>query len=279
MPDQHRLFFGQLPFALLGVLDRAGNPWATVLSGRPGFLASPDPSILCIDACPADSDPGAEGIYVGARIALLVIELPTRRRNRMNGIVVDLDVSGFVVRVEQSFGNCPQYIQRRDYGGFRPHQFPSAEPLDFDNAWALDLLQRTDTAFIASSTPPRETPPGGGVDVSHRGGMPGFIHIAEDGALEVPDYRGNRYFNTLGNLIAYPRAALAIPDFTTGDLLQLTGSTAIIWDGPLVASIPGAERLWRLQPSRVVRLRDALPLQLGPPEFSPLLFADNDAGR
>jgi hypothetical protein len=49
----------------------------------------------------------AEGIYVGARIALLGIELPTRRRNRMNGVVVDLDVSGFVVRVEQSFGNCP----------------------------------------------------------------------------------------------------------------------------------------------------------------------------
>lgn len=278
MPDQHRLFFAQLPFALLGVLDRVGNPWATVLSGRPGFLASPDPMFLCIDAFPADSDPAAEGIYVGARIALLGIELPTRRRNRMNGVVVDLDVSRFVVRVEQSFGNCPQYIQRRDYGGFRPAGFPRAEPLDLDDGWALDLLRRTDTAFVGSSTPPGKAQPGGGVDVSHRGGMPGFIHIAEDGALEIPDYRGNRYFNTLGNLIAYPRAALAVPDFTRGDLLQLTGPAEIIWDGPSVASVPRAERLWRLKPSRMVRLRDALPLRLGPPEFSPLLLADN-AGR
>jgi hypothetical protein len=93
---------------------------------------------------------------VGARIALLGIELPTRRRNRMNGVVVDLDVSGFVVRVEQSFGNCPQYIQRRDYGGLRPPRFPTAEPLDPKDEWALDLLRRADSAFVVSSTPPAE---------------------------------------------------------------------------------------------------------------------------
>jgi uncharacterized protein len=111
MPDQHRLFFAQLPFAFLGALDRTGRPWVTVLGGRPGFLASPDPKLLCVAAYPPDGDPAAEGILVGARIALLGIELPTRRRNRMNGVVIDLDVGSFMVVVEQSFGNCPQYIQ------------------------------------------------------------------------------------------------------------------------------------------------------------------------
>src|SRR3546814_1739373 len=38
-----------------------------------------------------------------------------------------------------------------------------------------------------------------GVDVSHRGGSPGFLGM-EDGALVWPEYRGNYYFNTLGNL-------------------------------------------------------------------------------
>jgi hypothetical protein len=107
--------------------------------------------------------------------------------------------------------------------------------------------------------------------------MPGFISIAEDGALEIPDYRGNRYFNTLGNLLAYPRAGLAIPDFATGDLLQLTGSAEIVWDGPRVAEHPRAERLWRLRPARMLRLRDAFPIQLGPAEFSPVLLANSDA--
>ena len=278
MPDQHRLFFAQLPFAFLGALDRAGNPWATVLCGRPGFLASPDPRFLSVDAYPPDGDPTAEGLFVGARVALLGIELPTRRRNRMNGVIVDLDISAFTVMVEQSFGNCPQYIQRRHYGAALPPCFPSPEPLGLADDWAHDLLRRADTAFVASSTPPRGSESGAGVDVSHRGGMPGFIRIAEDGVLEIPDYRGNRYFNTLGNLLAYPRAGLAVPDFATGDLLQLTGSAEIAWEPPHTAGPPEAERFWRLKPARMIRLRDAFPVRVGSPEFSPGLLAASNAG-
>lgn len=273
MPDQHRTFFAQLPFALLGVVDRAGNPWATILSGAPGFLWSPDPRVLLIGSCPVDGDPALEGIAVGSRVALLGIELPTRRRNRMNGRVIDLDPSGFAVAVEQSFGNCPQYIQRRDYGPRRPARYPNAEPIGLADPWALDLLRRADTAFVASSTAPKDFQTGAGVDISHRGGRPGFIRIDDDGRLEIPDYRGNRYFNTLGNLVAYPRAGLAVIDFATGDLLQITGATEIVWDGPRVDALPGAERLWRLTPMRMVRLHDVFPLQFGPPEISPVLLA------
>ena len=273
MPDQHRAFFAQLPFALLGVLDPAGNPWATILTGEPGFLSSPNPRILHIGAFPQDGDPAASGILPGARVGLLGIELPTRRRNRMNGRVIDVDVSGFTVTVEHSFGNCPQYIQRRDYGRRRSPSFPEAEPLALGDAGAMSLIAGADTAFVASSTPPGSAQQGGGVDVSHRGGRPGFIRMAEDGALEIPDYRGNRYFNTLGNLLAYPRAGLLIIDFASGDALQITGAAEIVWDGPRVSAAAAAERLWRLKPVRMLRLRGALPFEFGAPEFSPLLAA------
>jgi len=125
MPDQHRTFFAQLPFAVLGALDPAGNPWATILTGEPGFLSSPDPKILHIGAFPQDGDPAASGIVPGARVALLGIELPTRRRNRMNGPVIDIDVAGFTVAVEQSFGNCPQYIQRTARGALLRFRKPN----------------------------------------------------------------------------------------------------------------------------------------------------------
>jgi len=272
MPEQHRAFFAQLPFAVLGALDPVGNPWATVLTGEPGFLSSPNPRILHIGAYPQDGDPAASGILPGARIGLLGIELSTRRRNRMNGRVIDIDVSGFTVMVEQSFGNCPQYIQRRDYGRRRRRAFPEAEPLAFGDAWAMSLVAAADTAFVASSTPPGTAQAGGGVDVSHRGGRPGFIRAGEDGAFEIPDYRGNRFFNTLGNLLAYPRAGLLIVDFASGDVLQMTGTAEIVWDGPLGAA-PAAERLWRLKPVRMLRLRGAFPFEFGSPEFSPLLAA------
>jgi predicted pyridoxine 5'-phosphate oxidase superfamily flavin-nucleotide-binding protein len=272
MPEQHRAFFAQLPFAVLGALDPVGNPWATVLTGEPGFLSSPNPRILHIGAYPQDGDPAASGILPGARIGLLGIELSTRRRNRMNGRVIDIDVSGFTVMVEQSFGNCPQYIQRRDYGRRRRRAFPEAEPLAFGDAWAMSLIAAADTAFVASSTPPGTAQAGGGVDVSHRGGRPGFIRAGEDGAFEIPDYRGNRFFNTLGNLLAYPRAGLLIVDFASGDVLQMTGTAEIVWDGPPGAA-PVAERLWRLKPVRMLRLRGAFPFEFGSPEFSPLLAA------
>jgi hypothetical protein len=67
------------------------------------------------------------------------------------------------------------------------------------------------------------------VDISHRGGPPGFVTLGSNGDLIVPDYRGNRYFNTLGNLLGDPRAALLFIDFERGDLLQLQGSVTIDW--------------------------------------------------
>ncbi len=77
----------------------------------------------------------------------------------------------------------------------------------------------------------------------------------------MPDYRGNRFFNTLGNLAINPRAGLLFINFARGDLLQLAGETRIVWDGPEVAAAAGSERIWRLAPSHGRWLRVALPLR------------------
>jgi predicted pyridoxine 5'-phosphate oxidase superfamily flavin-nucleotide-binding protein len=57
----------------------------------------------------------AEGLTLGAQLGFLGIELHTRRRNRVNGHVVAADAVGFSVEVDQSVGNCPQYIQGREF--------------------------------------------------------------------------------------------------------------------------------------------------------------------
>ncbi|SFM06827.1 Pyridoxamine 5'-phosphate oxidase [Methylorubrum salsuginis] len=89
------------------------------------------------------------------------------------------------------------------------------------------------------------------------------MRVTEDGTLTVPDYAGNRFFNTLGNLLANPRASIAVPDFANGDLLQITGLTELVLDSPEIADFEGAERLWRLTPERVVLRPRALPLLFG----------------
>jgi uncharacterized protein len=120
MPDQHRLFFAQLPFMLVGSVDRTGRPWASLLSGSPGFVQSPDPRLLHVAALPAPGDPLVDALVPGGRVGMLGIELPTRRRNRVNGRIAAADDKGFTLAVEQSFGNCPQYIRTRRHAGLSP---------------------------------------------------------------------------------------------------------------------------------------------------------------
>ncbi|CAN7666846.1 MULTISPECIES: flavin-nucleotide-binding protein [unclassified Variovorax] len=276
MPDQHRSFFAQLPFLIAGSLDAEGRPWASVLAAPPGFAHSPDPMHLRIDARPLRDDPLGAALAPGAPIGLLGIEPHTRRRNRMNGVVEALDAQGFSVAVGQSFGNCPKYIQAREplfVGGAQDaHVGPRSDRLDMK---AQRMVRAADTFFIATAHPSAGDAgsPAHGIDVSHRGGRPGFVQLSGEDTLTVPDFVGNTFFNTLGNIAINPVAGLLFIDFETGDLLQLFVKAEIVWDGPEVAVFAGAERLLRMQVVAAQHAPAALPLRFGPAALSPHLEA------
>jgi predicted pyridoxine 5'-phosphate oxidase superfamily flavin-nucleotide-binding protein len=284
MPGAHRELFEKLPFMAIGALDAEGRPWAEMIAGRPGFVQSPDARTLRIAGRPASQGLLAN-LDPGALVGLLGIELPTRRRNRVNGEVVSSDASELVVRVHQSFGNCPKYIQVR-----RPELVEAASA---NAAWrpegprlsavARALVQRADTFFIVSSTPDAKARPAigsspqsrsSGLDVSHRGGKPGFVRVSsgEADALTFPDFTGNFFFNTLGNLALEPRAGLYFPDFATGDALSLTGRAEVIWEGPELEAFRGAERLVRFVVEAGWFGPGSLPLRsAGAPKLAPQL--------
>lgn len=249
MPDQHRQFFALLPFLLVATVQDDGWPQATVLTGAPGFVHSPDPTTLQV-AAPLAAP-------VGTRIGVLGLDFGTRRRNRANGTVARIDDDGFSIAVEASFGNCPKYIRLRDVapvadaeqGGMAPDAtcfVGLSEP-------ARRMVAAADTLFVATT--------GGeyGADISHRGGAAGFVRIDGD-TLTVPDYAGNRYFNTLGNMLTDARTALLVIDYASGDVLHLQGRAEVDWDGA-AAGLPGAERLWRLRVERGTLRRAAVPLR------------------
>jgi uncharacterized protein len=260
--DQHRQFYPLLPFIVAGAVDSGGDAWATILAGQPGFLQSRDPYRLSIAAARDPGDPAESGLNDGDAVGLLGIELHTRRRNRLNGLVRREDATSFEVLVQQSFGNCPQYVQLRDFAFVRDPATPShttARELDRLDDRTHTMIAGADTFFVASYV--EDAARGRMVDVSHRGGRPGFVRVGADGVLTVPDFSGNRFFNTLGNLIANPKAGLLFVDFETGDLLQLTGDAEVILDSPEIAAVQGAERLWRFAPRRTLHRPDALPLR------------------
>ena len=259
--QQHREFFEQLPFVVVGSIDAAGQPWASIVSGEPGFAHSPDPRHMRVGALPHPEDPLATDLAEGSPIALLGIELATRRRNRLNGTVSARDAQGWTVAVMQSYGNCPQYIQSRDLhfvDDVAPPPVIKGKKLSADDQ---SLIARADTFFIATSNPRHEDGESYGADISHRGGRPGFVRIDDDVTLRVPDYIGNFFFNTIGNLQVNPRAGLLFPDFASGDILMLATHAGVIWDGPEVRNFERAQRLLRFHVISTIRLPQSLPLR------------------
>lgn len=267
MPDQHRTFFGGLPYIFAATLDEHGWPIGTALTGAVGFIRSPDPTTLRIAALPRDGDPAAPGFVEGADIGLIGLDFSNRRRNRANGRLIAVD-DGLTVRVDQSFGNCAQYIQTR-MPSPRPGGTADVEHLSRLGEAAQSLIRTSDAFFVASRSR-AGIGHDGGLDMSHRGGRPGFVGVAGD-QLTIPDFRGNRFYNTLGNLLGDPRAGLLFIDFSSGDLLQLQGHVTIDWhpsDGPA-----GAERLWRVTVEHAWRRRSAFPFHWTFGAYAPTTLA------
>ncbi|MDF2178091.1 pyridoxamine 5'-phosphate oxidase family protein [Aliiglaciecola sp. CAU 1673] len=268
LPDQHREFYQQLPFVFVGHRDQQGWPWASILFGEPGFMHSADPYSLEISALPVAGDPLAEALDANTRIGLLGIELTSRRRNRLAAHISKRQAQGIVLAVDQSFGNCPQYIQIRSMEKRMDSPPAKVEALSQFDEEAMALIRQADTFFVASYFDAGTEDASNGADVSHRGGRPGFIRVDSPASLTIPDYAGNNHFNTLGNFLEYPKAGLLFVDFESGELLTLTGRVEVLWDSPDINFFEGAKRLWRFHLHQGRRIRHALPYRFTLEEYS-----------
>ena len=73
-------------------------------------------------------------------------------------------------------------------------------------------LDAHDRAFVAASPflVLATTAPGGLLDCSPRGDLPGFVHVLDDGRMVLPDRPGNNRVDSLLNVVADPRASLIL---------------------------------------------------------------------
>jgi ferredoxin-NADP reductase/predicted pyridoxine 5'-phosphate oxidase superfamily flavin-nucleotide-binding protein len=275
MPGEHRQFYAQLPFLLVGSVDRSGRPWASVLVGRPGFAHSPEPQTLEIDTPMIFGDPLADNLAPGAQLGILGIEYQSRRRNRMNGEITSVSEAGMAIRIKQAFGNCPKYIQARSFE-FLPEidSIGESQPrhsLSSLNGRAGEIIASADNFYIATHYSQDPGKVSHGADVSHRGGKPGFVRLDDDRTLTFPDFVGNYHFNTLGNIAANPLTGLLFIDFDSGDLLYLTGRAKIIWDSEDRRAFVGAERLVRFTLDEGFLIENAMPIRWDFHGYSPSL--------
>lgn len=265
LPAQHRSFYEGLPFLVAAARDDRGRPWATLLTGRPGFVRAPDETSLRIEAAVPSGDALTGALSPGADVGLLGIDLATRRRNRVNGKLVR---AGPPLRLDvaQAFGNCPQYIHPRDW------RWTAREParvavsrLKGLSARARRWIESADTMFLASGYQGAGEGEAFGMDASHRGGPAGFVEVVSDTRLVFPDYAGNQLFNTVGNLLMDPRVGLLFVRFETGSLLQITGRASVDWNVAGASKHANAQRLVTIDVEDVVEHHDAVPLRWSAP--------------
>jgi uncharacterized protein len=322
MPDQHREFYENQPFLVAAALDsenttREGNMWATMIfpssakksqsrQGKPLKVASsPHSKALQLDARVAPGDALEGHFQLNRRIGLLGIELETKRRNRVNGHISDSSSEGndgskdgqfnVTFTVDQSFGNCPQYITPRQWY-WRQQQSeseaaqaatsPSAGPTPRRSTVLspahVRTVQGADTIFIATgyqgnTNDDNEDDERLGNDASHRGGPPGFLRVLADDSnntILLPDYSGNNHYNSIGNLLLDSRMGMMIPDFASGSYLQLSGNAQVVTDRSEVDALypaePGTNRVGAVLVFKVKHVNDmpagSIPIRWSDPK-------------
>jgi predicted pyridoxine 5'-phosphate oxidase superfamily flavin-nucleotide-binding protein len=243
IPAGARPFLSRQRLIALSAAGDDRHLWTSVWCGEPGFVHSTDTQRLTIErglTAASNYDPVLRRLASGRPVGTVVIDLATRRRLRINGIIETLNAAVIDIHVHESVGNCPKYIQRRELA-------PAAAAMSTEQTTAagvvLDdtrraVIERADTAFVGSVHQER------GLDTSHRGGAPGFIHVADAATLRIPDYPGNSMFMTLGNFEVDPRASIAVLDFEAGAVVALSGSAHLHADGDRLGLTTGGTGRW-----------------------------------
>ncbi|MEO1494297.1 MAG: pyridoxamine 5'-phosphate oxidase family protein [Pseudomonadota bacterium] len=259
MPDQHREFFSAQPFLVFSSADADGRIWTTLLEGPDGFVGSPDNRTLTLATEIDRQDPLASAFAAGTDVGMVGIELATRRRNRLSGAIRP-GGDGFVLDLNMSFGNCPQYINERSWWREAQTETPAAKLSGRLSEDQIALIKGADTLFIGSGQYGDDGQPANGFDASHRGGDAGFVQIVDGNHIRIPDYAGNNAFNTIGNLLRNPQVGLVFVDFETGGLLHLNGTATIDWDAKGAVD-PAARRTIDIEIKHVVERPGALSLR------------------
>lgn len=263
MPQQHRDFFQSLSMIYIGYSDSKSETRASLLFGEPGFITSSSETTLQINTQYSLNDFNNNHLHVGDRIGLLGIEFISKRRNRLNVIITDINQKNIQVKVLQSYGNCPKYIQPKILVTNPHYDTQSTSSTVSLTQNIQELIINADAFFIASRFDDGQALNNRGVDISHRGGVAGFITINEKGQLLVPDYVGNGFFNTLGNLLENPIASLLFCDWQQGHAYQITVSSEILWSEQSLQSIQvntqqKTARTLFFTPIKIEKLTDSL---------------------
>merc|ERR1712157_89154 len=256
LPKPAQDFYAELPFVVISAQDADGRMWTSMVASRDGTPCLSDLSSksFVLRAGSLSASDALHGALVpGTAVGLIGINFSTRARTRTNCTVESVASNGDVrLKVEICASHCPQYITQRTYepsikGNGTATESPmeissehvalaaAAQPTTISSRLTLDdpeirpLIDEADTFFIGSAYGRRagDSDARHGADASNRCGNPGFVRVTGPNTLSFDNYNGNQMYSTLGNITKDPRVGLTFFDWSTGDLLQLSGIASI----------------------------------------------------
>jgi len=88
---------------------------------------------------------------------------------------------------------------------------------------------------------------------SYKGGAPGFVRVLDERTLAIPNYDGNGFYDSWGNVAVNPAIDLLFIDFAAASpwRLRIKGSARLVMEGELVAACPGAQFVVTITPTRI----------------------------
>ena len=101
--------------------------------------------------------------------------------------------------------------------------------IDHVNAQYRAFIEAAPFFALASNGPE-------GIDCSPRGDDPGFVRVADEKTLMIPDRRGNNRIDSLRNIVRDPRVSLLFLVPGVGETFRVIGRAAISTDPELCAS-------------------------------------------
>jgi predicted pyridoxine 5'-phosphate oxidase superfamily flavin-nucleotide-binding protein len=278
MPDQHSEFFTHLSYFGISTIDTEGRPWATIIVGSPTTLIYAVSEIqLNVSAVLPKGDPFLSSVVSTMNsspryFAGVGVDFSNRRRNKVAGFIATSDVVDNTLNMSlitnENLGNCPKYITVRKLEYHVRHSQIGADHRNTDNISlneeCLDIINQASTIFLATRHTSNASDNTSDLGLNQRGGPPGFVRTYEEDGntyIVIPDFSGNRFYQSLGNIQSDRVAGVAFPCFTNGDMLHVTGTAENIYDDEAERIMPRVTLITRIKLNGHVWIKEALNLK------------------
>lgn len=263
---------------IVALLDDSGYPTCTAVSGQRGLLASTECGDLAIRRRDLPETISRLATPLDAPVSLLVPMFAEREALRINGWIAHATDEQFVVEIDQAFTNSRKYLhirgEHRNGTDTEPSSVePNLRPRGSLSRQMSELLRNADTLFVSTRHSETGKSPRQSLDVSHRAGLPGFMVTPDANTVLWPEYGGNGFFNTMGNLMLDSRCGLVVMAGNGPQALHLRGKAEVLWHDDLLEEATGTRRGIRFTVEQASFVDDVLnrhhPLIHYAPELAP----------